>query len=98
FDTYPALKLLTGDAIFAQRPLLEALQEYECDYLFQVKENQEKVYLELSGLGQVWIALTNAALSVLRLVQVPGKPLTQTAENFHYSPRKALQMFGFSIF
>ena len=40
---YPSLKLLTGDAIFAQRPLLEALQEYERDYLFQVKENQPKV-------------------------------------------------------
>ncbi|MCL2711335.1 MAG: transposase [Planctomycetaceae bacterium] len=35
----PCLKLLTGDAIFAQRPLLEALQEYHCDYLFQVKDN-----------------------------------------------------------
>ena len=26
FDTYPTLKLLTGDAIFAHRPLLEVLQ------------------------------------------------------------------------
>ena len=37
FETWPTLKLLTGDAIFAQRPLLEALEEYECDYLFQVR-------------------------------------------------------------
>jgi hypothetical protein len=37
---YPALQLLTGDAIYAQRPLLELLQEYGCDYLFQVKANQ----------------------------------------------------------
>ncbi len=37
---YPALRLLTGDAIFAQRPLLELLQENGCDYLFQVKANQ----------------------------------------------------------
>jgi len=43
FSMYPSLKLLTGDAIFTQRPLLEALQEYERDYLFQVKENQPKV-------------------------------------------------------
>jgi hypothetical protein len=43
FTMYPCLKLLTGDAIFAQRPLLEALQEYERDYLFQVKDNQPKV-------------------------------------------------------
>ena len=37
---YPALQLLTGDAIYAQRPLLELLQEHGCDYLFQVKANQ----------------------------------------------------------
>jgi hypothetical protein len=43
FSMYPSLKLLTGDAIFAQRPLLEAIREYERDYLFQVKENQPKV-------------------------------------------------------
>jgi hypothetical protein len=40
---YPMLKLLTGDAIFAQRPLLEVLQECGCDYLFQVKENQPDI-------------------------------------------------------
>ena len=40
---YPCLKLLTGDAIFAQRPLLEAIQEHHRDYLFQVKENQGRV-------------------------------------------------------
>lgn len=44
FDAYPALKLLTGDAIFAQRPLLEAIQEHGCGYLFQVKENQGDAY------------------------------------------------------
>jgi len=43
FTMYPCLKLLTCDAIFAQRPLLEAPQEYHRDYLFQVKENQPKV-------------------------------------------------------
>ena len=40
FEQYPFLKLLTGDAIFTQRPLMEALQEYGCDYLFAIKENQ----------------------------------------------------------
>ena len=40
---FPCLTLLTGDAIYAQRPLLEALQEYHRDSLFQVKENQPKV-------------------------------------------------------
>ena len=58
--------------------------------------DEDRHHLERDGLGLTWIALTNAALSVLRLVQVPGEPLTQTAENFHYSPKKALQTFGFN--
>ena len=40
---YPALQLLTGDAIYAQRPLLDLLQEHGCDYLFQVKANQPEM-------------------------------------------------------
>lgn len=43
FTMYPSLKLLTGDAIYAQRPLLEAIQKYHRDYLVQVKENQSNV-------------------------------------------------------
>jgi hypothetical protein len=39
-EQYPMLKLLTGDAIFAQRPLLEVLKENGCAYLFQLKANQ----------------------------------------------------------
>lgn len=37
---YPLLNLLTGDAIFLQRPLLEVLQDNGCHYLFRVKDNQ----------------------------------------------------------
>jgi len=37
------LTLLTGDIIYAQRPLLEAFQEYHRDDLFQVKDNQPKI-------------------------------------------------------
>jgi hypothetical protein len=40
---YPALQLLTGDAIFAQRPLLELLKAEGCDYLFQIEANQPDV-------------------------------------------------------
>ena len=47
FTMYPFLKLLTGDAIYAQRPLVEALQQYHCDYLFQVKENQPKILAKM---------------------------------------------------
>jgi hypothetical protein len=41
--TYPALGMFTGDAIYAQRPLLELLQANKRDYLFQVKDNQPDV-------------------------------------------------------
>jgi hypothetical protein len=40
---YPTLRLFTGDALYAQRPLLELLQAKQCDYLFQVKDNQPDV-------------------------------------------------------
>jgi hypothetical protein len=40
FESFPMLRLLTGDALFAQRPLVEALLSHDCDYLFQVKANQ----------------------------------------------------------
>jgi hypothetical protein len=39
---FPTLKILTGDAIFAQRPLLEVLKG-KVDYVFQVKDNQPEV-------------------------------------------------------
>jgi hypothetical protein len=40
---FPLLKLITGDAIFAQRPLAEALVDENCDYLVQIKANQPEV-------------------------------------------------------
>jgi hypothetical protein len=39
-DAYPMLRLITGDAIFAQRPLAELITGRGCDYLLQVKGNQ----------------------------------------------------------
>jgi hypothetical protein len=40
---FPLLTLLTGDAIFAQRPLAEALLDHNCDYLVQIKDNQKDI-------------------------------------------------------
>lgn len=40
FTNFPMLKLITGDALFAQRPLAEALLAENCDYLVQLKKNQ----------------------------------------------------------
>ncbi len=39
-DAYPMLRLLTGDAIFAQRPLTDLICGEGRDYLFQVEANQ----------------------------------------------------------
>lgn len=39
-QTYPMLRLFTGDAIFAQRPLAELICSNDRDYLLQVKTNQ----------------------------------------------------------
>lgn len=39
---FPFVQLLTGDAIFLQRPLLSVLHDSKIDYLFQVKENQSE--------------------------------------------------------
>jgi DDE_Tnp_1-associated len=40
FDAYPALQLLTGDAVFTQRPLARLITERGKDYLTAIKENQ----------------------------------------------------------
>jgi len=37
---YPMLQLITGDAIFAQRPLIKMIRNLEKDYLLQIKQNQ----------------------------------------------------------
>ena len=39
--SYPMLQLITGDAIFAQRPLIKLIRNLGKDYLFQVKDNQK---------------------------------------------------------
>jgi DDE_Tnp_1-associated len=40
FADWPALQLLTGDALFAQRPLARLITERGKDYLVTIKENQ----------------------------------------------------------
>ena len=42
-ERYPLLRLLTGDAIFCQRPLATALVAENCDYLLQIKSNQADI-------------------------------------------------------
>jgi len=49
----PALSCFTGDAIYAQRPLAEAMDDENCDYLLQIKANQgdalEAMHCALGG-------------------------------------------------
>jgi len=40
FEKYPALVLLTGDALYCQRNLAQIIVESKHDYLFQLKANQ----------------------------------------------------------
>jgi hypothetical protein len=40
---FPMLRLITGDAIYSQRPLAQVLVACGCDYLLQVKENQPEM-------------------------------------------------------
>ena len=40
FERYPALRLITGDALYAQRNLAELILASGHDYLFQLKGNQ----------------------------------------------------------
>jgi hypothetical protein len=39
-DTYPMLQLITGDAMFAQRPLADLICKKNRDYLLQIEANQ----------------------------------------------------------
>ena len=43
FEKYPALRLLTGDALYAQRNLAEIIVASGHDYLFQIKGNQPDI-------------------------------------------------------
>lgn len=42
-EKFPLLKLISGDAIYATRPLAQALLDENCDYLVAVKDNQPDV-------------------------------------------------------
>lgn len=47
FETYPFLKILTGDAMFAGAPLCSDLIENGRHYIFQVKADQKNLYEKL---------------------------------------------------
>jgi len=58
--------------------------------------DEDRHYLKHPKVSNPFIELTNAALSLLRLLQKPGESLRETAENFRHLPKKALQLLGFN--
>ena len=44
FETYPFLRILTGDAMFAGAPLCSDLIEHGRHYVFQIKADQKNLY------------------------------------------------------
>ncbi|RUL86831.1 ISAs1 family transposase [Tautonia sociabilis] len=44
FAAYPGLRVLTGDALFCQRPLARAIVEAGRDYVLAVKDNQPELH------------------------------------------------------
>ena len=44
FAAWPGLRVLTGDAIFCQRPLARAIIEAGRDYVLAVKDNQPDLH------------------------------------------------------
>jgi hypothetical protein len=57
--------------------------------------DEDRHCLRRPGLGEVFASLTNAALSVLRLLQRTGEPLRAVADAMQWSPLPALQRLGF---
>jgi hypothetical protein len=55
--------------------------------------DEDKHYLKRSG--NVFITLTNWALSVLKLMQCPGDNIRATAGDVHFAPEETLRMLGF---
>ncbi len=57
--------------------------------------DEDRHYTKRPGLAEVFASLTNAALSVLRLIHEAGQPLRATAEAIQWRPLPALQRLGF---
>jgi hypothetical protein len=61
FGAWPSLRVLTGDALFCQRPLARAIVEAGRDYLLAVKDNQPDL---LEAVRTAFAAATPAGAAV----------------------------------
>ncbi len=57
--------------------------------------DEDRHPLRRPGLGERYAALLNAALSVLRLLHDPSRPLKATAELVQWNPASTLGRLGF---
>lgn len=57
--------------------------------------DEDRHYTKRPGLAEAFASLTNAALSVLRLIHPPGQPLRATAEKIQWRPHSILPRLGF---
>jgi predicted transposase YbfD/YdcC len=57
--------------------------------------DEDRHYTKRPGLAEVFASLTNAALSVLRLIHIAGQPLRATAETNQWRPGSLLHRLGF---
>jgi len=55
--------------------------------------DEDKHYLKWCG--KIYTGLTNLAVSLLQMMRRKEDSLKATAEDVHYSPRRALRLFGF---
>jgi predicted transposase YbfD/YdcC len=60
--------------------------------------DEDRHYTKRPGLAEAFASLTNAALTVLRLIHLPGQPLKATAEQIQWRPASALSRLGFNPF
>lgn len=57
--------------------------------------DEDRHYTKRPGLAEAFASLTNAALSVLRLIHATDEPLRATAEAIQWRPLRALGRLGF---
>ena len=57
--------------------------------------DEDRHYTKRPGLAEAFASLTNAALSVLRLIHAACQPLRATAETIQWRPLAALRRLGF---
>ena len=57
--------------------------------------DEDRHYTKRPGLAECFASLTNAALSVLRLIHPLGRPLRATAEAVQWCPLPVLRCLGF---